>query len=100
MSVKKICFCPQFLRRRRDAELTPMLRQRREADQEADGSALYYAPITYSNFGYAGLGYPYILRRKRDVEQMAAATDFSTSRYYRRQFINRNAYSSLRYSFF
>ena len=92
--------CPQFLRKRRDADPTMLLRERREVDQESDGTALYYAPITYSGLGYAGLGYPYIFRKKRSLGQIAAGTDFSFSRYSRRQFTNRNSYTSRRYSYY
>ncbi|KAF0308219.1 hypothetical protein FJT64_020534 [Amphibalanus amphitrite] len=60
----------------------------------------YYSPLAYSNFGYAGLGYPYIFRKKRDLDQVAAGTDFSFSRYSRRQYINRNTYSSRRFGYY
>ncbi|KAF0301762.1 hypothetical protein FJT64_003083 [Amphibalanus amphitrite] len=73
---------------------------RRELDQSAAETALYYSPLAYSNFVYAGLGYPYIFRKKRDLDQVAAGTDFSFSRYSRRQYINRNTYSSRRFGYY
>ncbi|XP_043235117.1 uncharacterized protein LOC122388265 [Amphibalanus amphitrite] len=89
-----------FLRKRRDVSHAETLRQRRELDQAAAETALYYSPLAYSNFGYAGLGYPYIFRKKRDLDQVAAGTDFSFSRYSRRQYINRNTYSSRRFGYY
>ena len=62
-------FRSQFLRKRREAAPAPIMA---EADQQADGSALFYnSPLRYSSLGYRTLGYPYIFRKKRDVDQMA-----------------------------
>ena len=80
---------PQFLRKRRDAEdekksvaihvanrglagfpiaysgyASPFIfRKKRDVDQKADDSALFYSTYGYSGLGYSGLGYPLYLRK-------------------------------------
>merc|ERR1740128_722888 len=71
-----------------------IFRKKRDVDQKADSSALFYSPYSalgYSGLGYSSLGYsnigysniasPFIFRKKRDVDQKADSSALFYSPY-------------------